>query len=465
MLLLLCAGISYAQEKESDCDSKFNEALTYLKEDKSSEDNQEPAIKLLKPCAENGHIYAKVLLAKIYEKSKDELDHQKAFKLYKEASKEGNSIAMANLAVLYKYGKGCKLNYNKARQWFKKSSDQGNHKATYSLGYLYLKGFGSIEQNYKKAIQYFEKSEYPMAKYWLGVCYLNGYGVDKNTSKANELLGANFSNTTSIGKSISNSNDVSNKLESLNNTEINTSHSSFKEEDLVGKWKGKLIQLDWSKKDIVNKIDFEISLKKDENTGTLISSVVTNNQIINDDVLLLDNTLYFDGTKLVLPHRSYNDFIPSQLAHNLLSADLQLKSFEGNDYLTANIDSYIQEWNETGVPTRIILKKIIGFENSNEELTDDALKALSEQEESFIKLYPNPFVNDLIVSYSLKEQANVQVQITDLTGNYTSILESEKLQNKGKHRYFFNASPLKEGAYIVSVIVNGERKTRLIVKK
>ncbi len=468
-MVLLCLAIAKplsAQEKESNCDSNFKQALTFLKEDKSSTDDQTFAINLLKPCASNGHVYAKVLLGTIYEASATNKEHRKAFKLYKEAAKSGNAIAMFNLGVLYKNGKGCQLNYNKARKWFEKSAEQGNEMAIYSLGYMYLKGLGSIDQDYNKAVSYFEKSEYAMAKYWLGVCYLNGYGVSKNIQKANELLETNFDVTNSSTAVDTDSQQSTNAVsESSITTTTNATANTVDQESLLGSWKGKLIQLDWSKTTIVKKIDFELTIKKDEQTGTLVSSIVSNNQTINDDVLLLDNTLYFDNTNITLPHTGYKESIPTALAYQLLSGDIQLKSFEGVNYLTANIDSYIPKWNESGVPTRLVLKKVVGFANSDKELSDDALKALSEQEESFIKLYPNPFVNDVIVSYNLETQANVQVEITDLSGNSKAVLATGKTQTKGEHRYFFNASQLQKGAYIVSVTVNGERKTRVIVKK
>ncbi|CAM1359954.1 conserved protein of unknown function [Tenacibaculum soleae] len=113
----------------------------------------------------------------------------------------------------------------------------------------------------------------------------------------------------------------------------------------------------------------------------------------------------------------------------------------------------------------MVLTKEVGFENSKEELPDEVLKALSEQEKSFIKLYPNPFEKDLVISYKLESLAITKVQINDLYGNVVSIIENEKIKEKGVYRYFFNGSELKKGIYVVSVLVNNKKKTRIIVKK
>uniref|UniRef100_UPI00261D0249 T9SS type A sorting domain-containing protein n=1 Tax=uncultured Tenacibaculum sp. TaxID=174713 RepID=UPI00261D0249 len=117
------------------------------------------------------------------------------------------------------------------------------------------------------------------------------------------------------------------------------------------------------------------------------------------------------------------------------------------------------------LPIRMVLTKVKGFENSEDELSDDALKALSEQENNFIKLYPNPFENDLIVSYSLEEKATVKVELLDLSGNSIVELEKEVLQEKGSYNYFVDGTHLEKGMYIITVVVNNQRETRIVVKK
>ncbi|WP_299110217.1 tetratricopeptide repeat protein, partial [uncultured Tenacibaculum sp.] len=149
-----------------------------------------------------------------------------------------------------------------ARKWFKKAAKLGNDKAAYSLGYLYLKGFGNIEQDYNKAVKWFLKSEHPMAKYWLGVCYYNGYGVEKNIAKANTLLETNFTETeTTISSSVSTDKDTENTPANeliVQEQQDEVFAPEITEETLLGKWKGKLLLLDWSKNHIKTKKDIEI---------------------------------------------------------------------------------------------------------------------------------------------------------------------------------------------------------------
>ena len=133
--------------------------------------------------------------------------------------------------------------------------------------------------------------------------------------------------------------------------------------------------------------------------------------------------------------------------------------------MIGSIENHIEAWNESGAPLKFVLKKKETFSNSNEELTDDVLKALSEQKDRFIKLYPNPFESDLIISYTLETPSYVQIKVSDIRGNKNSIVEKGNEQKAGKHSYFFDGTHLEKGLYVVSVIANNIRKTRIIVKK
>ncbi len=468
--IALCVSISIVHAQETDCDFNFREALFYLKVDANFAKDSLKSVRLLEPCVEKGFDKAQILMGRLYQAQKTKEGDKKAFDLFKKAAQQSNAVAMADLGVLYKYGRGCKLNFNKARKWFKKSAELGNNKAAYSLGYLYLKGFGSIEQDYTKAVKWFKQSNYKMAKYWLGVCYLKGYGVTKDSQKASGLLGKDFI-ASNLNTSTNENTNPTTKIEtsalvtSESIAEPNNTKEKITQDFLLGNWKGTLLKLDWSKKQIEAKKEISIGFQLDSLTGTLKSILSIDKDVIKDDVLKIDNSIYFENTSVLLPHDSYKETIPNTLSYEILSSDLNVKTVNGITYLVANIESYIKNWNEAGMPLRLVLKKKETFNNTDEELSDDALIALSEQANNFIKLYPNPFKEDLIISYSLKEQATVKVLLSDLQGGIKTVLENNKTQEKGDYRYFLDGTHLKKGAYVVSVFVNNERKTRVIIKK
>lgn len=451
----------------SDCDSNVKKAIYRLKVSNGNQSDSLKILEYIKPCLELGNSKAQLLMARLYVKSGTEENNKKAFKLLKESAKQKNVSAMADLGVMFKYGLGCKLNYNKARKRFEKAAELGNDKASYSLGYLYLKGFGNIEQDYSKAIKWFNKSKHSMAKYWLGMCYKKGYGVEKDIQKANELLNTNFSESEVTDL---NNNNLSQEVEEQiltneDSLEENNESTDVNENDLLGKWNGSLLKFDWSENYIEDKAIFSLEILKDSISGALSSTITIGDYATTNDILKLDNSIYFNETKISLPHESYLDEIPTSLEYEILSSDLSLKNHEGLTYLTGKIESYIEKWSEAGAPLCFVLKKQEIFKNSDKELSEEILKALSEQENNFIKLYPNPFENDLIIAYELIEAATVKVQINDLYGSLISVVKKAEQQKKGKYQYLFDANKLKSGTYIVSVFVNNERKTKITIKK
>jgi hypothetical protein len=465
LLFLLCFIIKIHSQEKLDCDLNLKEALSYVQLSKDLKKDYLKVINLLKPCLKVRDAKSQLLMGRLYAAKKNEKSYKKAFKLFKKSAKQGNPIATGDLGAMYKYGRGCKLNLNKARKWFKKGAELGNSRASYSLGYMYLKGFGNIDQDYSKAIKWFKKSEHPMSKYWLGVCYYYGYGVQQNIKKANELLGTNFENTTTTNGNLTSTEDSTENISESLEIENTPNSEKISENNLFGKWSGSLLQYDWSGKQIEQKFPINIEFVYDAINETPTYTIDIENQELHGSLTQLDDAIYFEDTQINLPHISFNEKIPAKIDYQILSSNLIIKKIMETDYLVGSIETYIEGWNESGAPLKFVLKKRETFANSEQELSDDLLRALAEKEESFIKLYPNPFESDLIISYTLETPSFVEVRITDINGTKSSVIEKGKVQKKGKYSYFFNGTNLEKGIYIVTVISNNQKKTRIIVKK
>ncbi|REH56161.1 hypothetical protein C7448_101194 [Tenacibaculum gallaicum] len=467
-LIALCTSALNAQEKEIDCDFNINRAYYHLEGKELFTKDKQKAIEYLTPCVETENPVAQLMMGRVLLEEATEESYTKAFKLIKAAAKQDNAIAATDLGILYKYGRGCKLNYNKARKWFEKGFELGSTKAAYLLGYLYLKGFGNIQQDYTKAISWFEKSDYPMAKYWLGVCYYHGYGVDKNVAKANELLKTNFDTVkdTNISEASKNSEVINvEEIKQVINKEETATSAEVTKQQLNGVWEGDLLFFDWSATHIENKIPFKITAKYDTESNVLHITTTIADKKQNVDFTKLDNSLYFNDFTIELPHSSFSKNIPAVLEHQLLSSDVSIKQFNSEIYLTGNLETYVSAWKESGVPIRFVLKKKKKLENSEEELSEEALAALSKQEDSFIKLYPNPFEKDVIVSYSLEQPTNTKVTITNMNGLREKVIKPFTSQETGNYQYYVEGTDLPKGMYVVTILVGKERKTRIIIKK
>lgn len=78
--------------------------------------------------------------------------------------------------------------YQQAFEYYKKAADYGNDEAIAQIGLCYLNGNG-VEQNDEKAFEWLSKScDRNYGYYNLAQCYLKGIGTNKNMEKAVEYL-------------------------------------------------------------------------------------------------------------------------------------------------------------------------------------------------------------------------------------------------------------------------------------
>jgi len=91
------------------------------------------------------------------------------------------------LGYCYCYGKGVEQDYKKAIEYYKKA---GNANTLIEIGHLYYLGRG-VEQDYKKAYEYYKKANNVNSKRALvqiGCCYRFGLGVELDFKKAFEYF-------------------------------------------------------------------------------------------------------------------------------------------------------------------------------------------------------------------------------------------------------------------------------------
>lgn len=486
LLIFICyiLGLSgFSQEINVDYVGEINQKLF----DVGDNHIYPESLSLLQSFASQGDPNYSNLLGLLYREGLGvEKNQKKAFEYIMNSAKKEFAPAEFNVGRFYMIGLGCDIDFDKAIYWLTKASNNGNGRAAYALGYMYFKGFG-VKQDYKKAISWFEVSSWPMSKHYLGICNYFGYGVEKNEDQAksyflqsktansgmflrhiNENVKENLEknlalqinekvtkSNTGIEKEIIDKTTVSSKL-----TSIADRKKELKTKYFNGKWKGKLIELDWSGKQITNIQPLIIEFAGDGKS--LNYKLEINNEVSQSIAILEDNALYFDKQYLnfTLPYAENPD--SNLIEWQLLSSDMEFKTINKNTYLTGSLKTFSNEWKESGPPMQIILKQT---EEDEGDLTEDEILALSQQKENFISLYPNPFENNVLIEYELESDAEVNVVVYDLSGNAASVtLEQGNVQTQGKHKYTFDGSNLRPGMYIVRVGVGKIVHSRILIK-
>ena len=216
-------------------------------------------------------------------------------------------------------------------------------------------------------------------------------------------------------------------------------------------------------------------LNQDERKAVYNSSADSIHLLIH-----LDEALSIEGVDISL------EYDASKL--KFVKADFESSIFEGSDYemqvkegagsklkmvIYALGDLYYGDGvltkitfavtSETNKPARVALTSLSINENrvkgwlalqnepSGHQFKTEVLSIFGDAESSFLAVFPNPFQNKTCISYYLKEQSKVTVQITDINGKLVKTIANE-VQNEGINELSWNGDndqkqQLPQGVY------------------
>jgi len=106
---------------------------------------------------------------------------------YQRAANQGYALAQNYLGFCYDQGKlGVKKDTKEAFKWFKLAADQGNSTGQCNLGSYDLQGT-EVPQDFQAALKLYHLAgaqNYSPALNYLGMCYENGNGVERDQTIA-----------------------------------------------------------------------------------------------------------------------------------------------------------------------------------------------------------------------------------------------------------------------------------------
>jgi len=160
--------------------------------------DKDGACEYFKKAAEQKHPEAAFEVAKIYESG------DKAVAFYTEAAEGGVAGAQYALGKMFAAGKSVPVDLVKSSKYYRAAADQGDLKAQLTLLKIFFRIHNRTDVEDVQALMAFprpapgdifkyaqnaaENSE-PLGQYYLGLCYSNGIGVEKNPSEAIAWLG------------------------------------------------------------------------------------------------------------------------------------------------------------------------------------------------------------------------------------------------------------------------------------
>jgi hypothetical protein len=103
---------------------------------------------------------------------------------------------------------------------------------------------------------------------------------------------------------------------------------------------------------------------------------------------------------------------------------------------------------------------VIGFEYTYGDPIPTKVPDIKTEELS-LNIYPNPYLDEAKVSYTLKENATVKLEVYNLVGEKVETIASEE-QSRGNHVYTLKSD--RPGIYFLNVTINGKTYTKKLIK-
>lgn len=275
-----------------------------------------------------------------------DVDSVAAVNYFESACAGGCLKAYHNLGELWYGAEKSRQDFSKAFSYYKKGAELGSMICNYDLGYMYYKGLG-CEQNYESAVACFRKAlelgECPECTYMLGLCYRNGYGVEKDETIAEKYLAeaANYNILVAIEEQLRDESEVDEHIVTLTFADDQEVPETMpyvetfinNHADLSGTYQGLLITYDWSGQQVLKEQNLTLSVGKTtdgycgqwiQDSDTLpFSATLSKDGILTfKDTYITKTDRYFDDEKIKY---EFEDAAISYFS-NTLTGDLRLYS-------------------------------------------------------------------------------------------------------------------------------------------
>ena len=230
------------------------------------------------------------------------------------------------------------------------------------------------------------------------------------------------------------------------------STSELKSIDLSGKYVGKRHQYTPDHTAIMQSFEYEFNIKQ---SGDLISGTST---IIKADGeyadiklrgMIVGDKLYFEEYQIV-----NQDKDPS-MVWCYKSGALNIKKDGDNLKLVGATNSYMAEYY---IPCTGGVTDLTKVDNSNNFKKDEAGATATQDASINMGVSPNPFLDATKINYSIPNNANVTLEVYDITGKKVTTLENNIAKNAGQYDVDFSAKSygLAAGVLIAKLTVNGK---------
>jgi uncharacterized protein len=384
--------------------------------------NEVLAVEWFEKAAQKNYAKSYHNLATLYKKGvAGSKDLTKALSHYQKAAELGYDEAWYEWGMMHKNGLGTPQDDQKALAIFTEGATKGFYNAMYAQGYMTYKGLGT-KQDYTAAVALFEKAakNNSAGMYMLGICYRNGYGVDKDEQKGiywlNKSAAMGYTFAQKELKEVQPENAAPNQSKTLSAPIAQSNDAPIEAPvklqkvaqkhisgDMSGLYTGTLLRYDFSGQNVISTTPIEVRFDQNgkalsgiwkEQAGDSIAFTATVNE---------KNIVFANSSIERVEHFSHNQL----KKYSFKEAQLQLVENQDDLYIVGNLQLYDIKESEPEKPMYLILTR----KNDHLQL-EDAQHIVSQ-----LLVYPNPITTGQFNLYfDLAQQTPITVKIYDLMG-------------------------------------------------
>ncbi len=367
----------------------------------------------------------------------------------------GYAEAYHNLGVSYKLAHhGMAQDLTRAFGYYMAGADSGSVSCMYDAGYMLYKGLG-CRQDYAGAAELFRAAadyDHPAAMYMLGLCYRNGYGVERSEGQAEfylnraAVMGSRAAMEELLRPEPENSlediivqsdlgNDIPENMPviapQVNDTSI-----------VRGEYLGYIVMYDWSGQHVIGEKPVAASIMRDGDGvyGSLVlgadtipyrASLTANGRMLFNNVNTSMNERYTSGRRT--PYRLDN---------------VQLDIW--NESLRGDVSIYNMKEKEPERPMYMELQRLGGSSDQNTLYCH-------------VTAAPNPFSVSFDAIFELQGDAEAKVRVFNQLGVMVWS-ENLGLLEDGKHSISITPN-IPDGTYVLNIDAGRQVFRTIIVKK
>ena len=231
--------------------------------------------------------------------------------------------------------------------------------------------------------------------------------------------------------------------------------------DLNGKWVGKRNQYSWDKKSFIETFQYEFNLKQEGNVITGTSTIINNNGDYADMMLegvIIGNKFHFREYQIKSAIR------PEGRVWCFKIGELNIVKVGDNIKFSGSTPSYMEGTNYPCSGGETDITKVDNSANL-EALTSMTSTTGKEVSPMTFNTYPNPFVDNANISYTLTSDSRVKLEVYDISGKLVTTI-FDGTEKAGSYNFNFSGKNFtsKSGVYIVTMYMNGETYSNQMVQ-